>query len=300
MKRIVVTILATVTAFTLTACGDRQTNFDADSSKNTFSYNMKYSAMASNSSLIDEDTVSTQESEPSSSKESSSNNSSSNFSSSHHVFSSDIPVIAAPATMEQLVGELNNWNLVLVNRQNPLPKGYTVATTKIKSNYARDNGMLYDSRAVAYLNAMCAAAKKDGVSLLVISSFRTNARQTTLYNNQVAKQKKKYPDKSDEEIRQIAGTISAFPGTSEHELGMAVDFNSVEENFENTAQFAWLKEHAAEYGFIMRYPKEKQSITGVIYEPWHYRYVGVGHAKKIKEQGMVLEEYKEYLKNYKE
>lgn len=205
--------------------------------------------------------------------------------------SSYTPTVATPGD------SLNSWNLTLVNGKNPLPKGFSTSKEKIKASYARDVGMLFDARAVSYLNAMCAAAEKDGVNLLVISSFRTNARQTTLYNNQVAKQKAKYPEKSTEEIKKIASTISAYPGTSEHELGLAVDFNSVEESFENTRHFQWLKTHAADYGFILRYTKEKQDITGVIYEPWHYRYVGEKHAKKINQLGYCLEEYIEYLKN---
>ena len=194
---------------------------------------------------------------------------------------------------------LDSWNLKLVNGKNPLPKGYTVRTEKIKAAYARDVGMLYDARAVSYLNAMCAAAEKDGVNLLVISSYRTNARQTTLYNNQVTKQKANHPELSDAEVKKLAATISAYPGTSEHELGLAVDFNSVETSFEKSEQFQWLKANAEKYGFILRYTKEKQSITGVIYEPWHYRYVGEKHAKKINQLGFCLEEYIDYLKNNK-
>ena len=194
---------------------------------------------------------------------------------------------------------LDSWNLTLVNGKSPLPNGFTVKTEKIKAAYARDVGMLFDARAVSYLNAMCAAAEKDGVNLLVISSHRTNARQTTLYNNQVAKQKANNPNLSDDEVKKLAATISAYPGTSEHELGLAVDFNSVETSFENTPQYQWLKTHAAEYGFVMRYAKEKQNITGVIYEPWHYRFVGKNHAEKINQLGYCLEEYVNYLKQNK-
>lgn len=194
---------------------------------------------------------------------------------------------------------LDSWNLKLVNAKSSLPNGFTVKTEKIKAIYARDVGMLFDARAISYLNAMCAAAEKDGINLLVISSHRTNARQTTLYNNQVKKQKANYPNLSDDEIKKKAATISAYPGTSEHELGLAVDFNSVEESFENTPEYQWLKTHAAEYGFILRYTKEKQNITGVIYEPWHYRFVGKNHAKKINELGYCFEEYVEYLKQNK-
>ena len=96
------------------------------------------------------------------------------------------------------------------------------------------------------------------------------------------------------EIR--AATAVARPRTSEHELGLAVDFNSVEENFEDTKEFKWLKENAHKYGFIMRYPKENQDLTAVIYEPWHYRYVGIENALEIKNSGLCLEEF---LSQYK-
>ncbi len=220
---------------------------------------------------------------------SSENKSSQNKSSSGS--SSLVDAVATPGD------DINSWNLKLVNAKNPLPNGFTVRTEKIKADFARDVGMLYDARAVSYLNAMCTAAQKDGINLLVISSHRTNARQTILYNNQVKKQRANHPELSDAEIKKKAATVSAYPGTSEHELGLAVDFNSVEESFENTSEYQWLKTHAADYGFILRYTKQKQDITGVIYEPWHYRYVGEKHAKKINQLGYCLEEYIEYLKN---
>ncbi len=188
-----------------------------------------------------------------------------------------------------------DWTLKLTNYKYPLPANYSVNTKRIDSKYARDAGMVFDSRAVSYLNQMCAAAAKDNVKLVVISAFRTRARQTTLYNNQVKKQRARYPSLSDAEIRAKAATVSAYPGTSEHELGLAVDFNSVEESFENSTQFKWLKAHAAEYGFILRYPKTAQNITHVIYEPWHYRYVGKENAQKINALGCTLEEYCERL-----
>ena len=215
----------------------------------------------------------------------------------------DVASVSSKPTAEEkaemaLALDLDNWNLRLVNGKKPLPSGFTVETEKIEATYARDVGMLYDARAVSYLNAMCAAAERDGINLLVISSFRTNERQTVLYNNQVTKQRAIHPELSDEEIKKLAGTISAYPGTSEHEVGLAVDFNSVEESFENTPEFQWLKTNAQNYGFILRYAKEKQDITGVIYEPWHYRYVGEKHAKKINELGYCLEEYVDYLNKY--
>ena len=88
----------------------------------------------------------------------------------------------------------------------------------------------------------------------------------------------------------------AKPGTSEHELGLAIDFNSVdEENFKNTAEAKWLAAHCAEYGFVIRYPEDKESVTGIIYEPWHVRYVGTENAKRMTELNMCLEEYVDYV-----
>lgn len=205
---------------------------------------------------------------------------------------------AEEKALQALAADLNSWQLKLVNAKNPLPEGFSIETTTIAASYARDVGMSYDARAVSNLNAMCSAAKADGINLLVISSFRTHSRQTSLYYNQVDKMRARYPNLSDEEIKKKASTVSAFPGTSEHELGLAVDFNSVEESFEGTEHFRWLKAHAEEYGFVMRYAKEKESITGIIYEPWHYRYVGQKHAKKMNELGYCLEEYIDYLKDY--
>ena len=99
------------------------------------------------------------------------------------------------------------------------------------------------------------------------------------------------PGCSEEEALKGAATEVARPGTSEHNLGLAVDFNSVEQNFENTEAFNWLNKHCTEYGFILRYSASTQDITGVIYEPWHYRYVGKENAKKIMKSGLTLEEY---------
>ena len=200
-------------------------------------------------------------------------------------------------TANAILGDsTSSWNLKLVNGKNSLPKGYSVKTTTIKSAYNAYGYITYDSRAISYLHAMCAAAEKDGIHLSVISGFRTNEKQQSLFNNQVAKQRINNPGLSEEELIKKASTVSAYPGTSEHELGLAVDFNSVEETFENTSQFQWLQAHAEEYGFIMRYAREKQSITGVIYEPWHYRFVGEEHAKRINDLGYCLEEYIDYLK----
>ncbi len=191
------------------------------------------------------------------------------------------------------VSQEDLWKLRVANYKNVLPADFTVETGLITRAYARDQGMSFDARAVGDLNDMLAAANRDGVNLLVISCFRTLTKQTNLYNAEV--QKWLNQGYSEERAKEKAGTIVAVPGTSDHNLGLAVDLNSVEESFENTKQFDWLQEHAAEYGFVMRYPKDKQEITKIIYEPWHYRYVGKEHAAKMNELNMCLEEYVEYL-----
>lgn len=200
-------------------------------------------------------------------------------------------------SVEALAAQRNNWNLLLVNPQNPLPENFSIKTANIAASYARDVGMKYDSRAVGYLNSMCAAAEKDGVSLLVISCYRPHSRQVALFNSELEKTKKNNPGISEDAAVKKAATVVAYPGTSEHEVGLAIDFNSDQQSFEKTKQFAWLKQHAADYGFVLRFPKDKSNITGIIYEPWHYRYVGKDHAKKMNELGYCLEEYCNYLKS---
>lgn len=195
--------------------------------------------------------------------------------------------------------ETANWYLKLVNPDNSVTTDFinNVDLAKIDERYSSgsDSAKYFDSRAVSYLNDMCRAASDDGVSLVVISSYRTYSYQEQLFKKRVARFVNE--GYSEEKATAKAATIVAVPGTSEHHMGLAVDINSVEESFENTKAFKWLKEHAADYGFIMRYPKDKQDITEIIYEPWHYRYVGVEHAKAMNSLGLCLEEYINYLKN---
>jgi D-alanyl-D-alanine carboxypeptidase len=174
-----------------------------------------------------------------------------------------------------LAKDLDNWNLLLVNKKNPLPEDFSITTDKIAAAYARDNGMLFDSRALEQLNAMCKKAAEDGVTLLVISCYRPHVRQEALFANELADVKAENPGMSEEEAKKLASTVVGLPGTTEHEVGRAVDLNSVEQSFEHTKQFTWLSSHAEEFGFVLRYPKDKEDITEIIYEPWHYRYVDV-------------------------
>lgn len=195
--------------------------------------------------------------------------------------------------------DLGKWNLQLVSAKSPLPENFSIETAKIKSQFARDEGMSFDARAVDYLNNMCEAAAKEDVTLLVISCYRPHYRQESLFENELADVKAENPGISEADAVKKASTVVAYPGTSEHEVGLAVDFNSVLQTFEHTKQFQWLSAHAAEYGFVLRYPKDKESVTGIVYEPWHYRYVGVEHAKNMNSLGMCLEEYTEYLEKIK-
>ncbi len=198
------------------------------------------------------------------------------------------------ASQQWAMNEVNQWYLKLVNYENALPSDFNIETELINTEYARSHHR-FDVRAMDALKNLCVAAKNDGVDLFIISPYRTYNTQASLYQAEVQEWLDKGYAKAAAEEK--AATIVARPGTSEHNLGLAVDFNSVEENFDQTATYRWLKSHAADYGFIMRYAKEKQDITKVIYEPWHYRYVGVEHAKAINDLGYCLEEYVEYLKN---
>lgn len=119
------------------------------------------------------------------------------------------------------------------------------------------------------------------ISLVPASGYRSYETQTSLYNSYVSQYGQKAAD-----------TFSARPGYSEHQTGLAMDFSPIDRSFENTAQFNWLQQNAHDYGFILRYPNGKTGITGYIYEPWHWRYVGIEVAKDMKQKNTnALEEY---------
>ncbi|WP_312046938.1 M15 family metallopeptidase [Anaerotignum sp.] len=180
------------------------------------------------------------------------------------------------------------WNLVLVNKDHPLKEDFSVKLTQIK------NGHAIDERALSDLQAMLDDARAVGLSPFICSSYRTNEKQTMLYNNQVNQYKMQ--GYSEEAARVEAGKWVAVPGTSEHQLGLAVDivatsYQVLDQQQENTPEQRWLMENCYKYGFILRYPVEKSDITGIGYEPWHYRYVGKEAAAEITKAGICLEEY---------
>jgi D-alanyl-D-alanine carboxypeptidase len=176
--------------------------------------------------------------------------------------------------------------LLLVNKKNLLDGAYTPeGLRKVK-------GQSYKMRdaAASALENLLSAASADGITnLKMFSGYRTYDYQKTLFDRKVEQYRSRYG----EGAVQAASMIVAIPGTSEHQTGLAADvaISSLETTFGDTKAGRWLEEHCANYGFIIRYPKDKTAITGVSYEPWHLRYVGVEHAKKIMQQGICLEEY---------
>ncbi len=173
---------------------------------------------------------------------------------------------------------------ILLNRDFCLPDGYVP-----KLSPAIDGSdIMLDYRVAPYYKTMYEAALKDGITLTPISGYRSFARQKRNFEWEIANNQKKGMNKI--EATQKAAEIRLLPGTSEHNAGLAMDICSLSTKFETTKEFQWLQEHAHEYGFIMRYPKDKTDITKITYEPWHYRYVGTELAIQLKQSGQVLEE----------
>lgn len=169
---------------------------------------------------------------------------------------------------------------VLVNKYHKLPSNYEANDlVVIEKPYSNSSQSIKDV-VLDPLKQMIDAAKEENLKLQVISAYRTESVQKYLFNNSKKKNGLEH-----------ALIYSAKPGHSEHQTGFAVDLNSVEETFADTKQYAWLKENAYKYGFIERYPKGKEFITGYGYEPWHYRYVGNGVANIINNENITFEEY---------
>jgi D-alanyl-D-alanine carboxypeptidase len=184
--------------------------------------------------------------------------------------------------------DLSKWNLIVVNSKSPLDKSFRVDLVETVGGY------LVDVRIYEALENMIADAAQDGVTLTICSAYRSVKDQLKLL------EKKTYTllvQGIDTDLAFAkAQQYLADPGESEHHTGLAVDIIApgvtiLDENFEKTGAFEWLSENAHRYGFIIRYPKGKEAITGFNYEPWHYRYVGTEHATAIKKSGLCLEEY---------
>ena len=177
---------------------------------------------------------------------------------------------------------------ILVNSSYRLPDNYSPSL----SEAVKGSGVMLDSRAAPYYQAMYDAAKNDGYTLTPVSGYRTVEQQKKNFELRIQNfMEEEGLEKKEATIK--ASEIILLPGTSEHNAGLAMDICSLSESFENTDEFEWLSEHAADYGFILRYPKDeaKQKITKITYEPWHYRYVGIKAAQEITKKGITLEEY---------
>lgn len=199
-----------------------------------------------------------------------------------------IPKVKEVGQEPKEIKQIDDWRLVLVNYENILPDDFEIELAEI------DATRKFDKRAIEYLFSMQKAMKKDGIqNVWVQSSYRSIARQRELFNNKVDGYI--FQGKTKKQAEELTLQTINKPGTSEHNLGLAVDFNYVDYSFDETEGFKWLKENAENYGFILRYRKDKENITKVNYEPWHWRYVGKEHAKKINELDMCLEEYIDHL-----
>jgi D-alanyl-D-alanine carboxypeptidase len=186
-----------------------------------------------------------------------------------------------------------SWNLLLINSQNEIAGDFeeTLELDYVFGDFQADR------RIIEFYTEMSNQAKQDGIELWVSSAYRSFERQTELFENRKAAN---LADGMSED-EAIAATLQYTnrPGTSEHHTGLALDivtpsYQNLDAGYAETAAAKWLKENAAEYGFILRYPEGKESLTQVEFEPWHYRYVGTEAARIIMEKGYCLEEYFRY------
>ena len=190
---------------------------------------------------------------------------------------------AEQAKLDKIAEEKSQWYLILVNPWNEIPEDYDIETADIEDGYVAD------VRIQDALREMLADCREAGYSPMIVSTFRTRETQQYLYDHTA--------NKAD----------TAVPGHSEHECGLAADIidsgsagwsDPLIDEQEDMPTQIWLMEHCQDYGFILRYPKDKEEITGIIYEPWHYRYVGKEHAANIMSNGLCLEEYIENMETY--
>ena len=212
------------------------------------------------------------------------------------VSSSSSSSSASSEPQPQKIDPNDDWRLMLVNADHLLPEDYTFEKVVIEDNFT------FDARAAQALTETPEAGRAAGYSLRIVSTYRTVERSDYLYTSKVSEyQALGY---SEEDAAVEAARWVAPPRQSEHNAGLAIDvvsrdydqvYGDLMHEFEDFPAFTWLSEHCAEFGFILRYPEDKQEITGITYEPWHYRYVGVEHAQKMQELDLCLEEYWDYL-----
>ena len=207
---------------------------------------------------------------------------------SYMVIQGEIPMINSFNLFRREADTSFGWNLILVNDDYCVPRNYEVELTELS------NGEKVDSRIYPQLQQMFDDARAEGLELFVREGYRTTQDQKDIMNERI--QQYQNEGYSRGEAKKLAKEYVAEPGTSEHELGIAVDINADTSKSSSDAVYTWLANNAYKYGFIKRYPDNKIEITGVNNEPWHYRYVGVDAALEMQEKGLCLEEYIETLK----
>ena len=201
-------------------------------------------------------------------------------------------LLGQPAARAALLTREEPELLLLVNPWNPLPEDFEVELEQVGREFGTDYKV--DVRCAEKLERMIADCREGGGHPWICSAFRTQENQQALFDNKVLRVILEGVDR--EEAPDVAATTVARPGTSEHQLGMAVDiideiYPHLDEGQEDTATQQWLMENCWRYGFILRYPNGTTDVTGIIYEPWHYRYVGERYAEEITRLGVTLEEY---------
>lgn len=176
-----------------------------------------------------------------------------------------------------------DWRLILVNSNNAIPKDYKIELTQLS------NGICVDTRIYPDLQNMFDDARKQGIYPVVSEGYRTHQQQQNIMDEKI----NAFIDEgySEKDAKKLAEDWVALPGTSEHELGIALDINADIDFCSDTEVYDWLANNAHNYGFILRYPSGKESITGIDYEPWHYRYVGKENASEIYSKQITLEEF---------
>ncbi len=195
---------------------------------------------------------------------------------------------AGTGTDVKLGFDSSDWRLVLINKQHPIPDDYDFKLGTFTS------GMRCDERVIEDLLLMMQAAKKDGLNLVVRSPYRTSDHQEDNFNDRIKSYMKQ--GLSYMEAYKATSRVITVPGCSEHEVGLALDITSdsfipLLQGFADTEEGKWLEAHSHEYGFILRYPSGKEYITGIEYEPWHFRYVGREAAAIMKDEELCLEEF---------
>ena len=182
--------------------------------------------------------------------------------------------------------DMDKGYAILVNKYTSLPEKYAPDDVVEMSNWYSYPGNSIRKDVYDAFKEMFNAAKEEGLTLIVNSSYRTYEVQKEIYD-----------DYDDNRGREYADKYAARPDFSEHQTGLSIDIfspGSNMETFEGTDEFKWLSENSYKYGFILRYPKNKEDITGYSYEAWHYRYVGKDLAKKVYDSGLTYDEYYAY------